>query len=56
MWAKPGTKEKDVNDFVLATGDVAAFSDPDKLESMVVDKLRAKMEMLRAGLWNTSHR
>lgn len=56
MWAKPGAVEKDVNDFVLATGDVRAFSDPVKLESMVANKLVAKMDMLKAGLWKSARR
>ena len=56
MWAKPGTAQKDVNDFVLATGDVVAFSDPAKLESMVADKLTAKLAMVRAGLWKPRSR
>lgn len=53
MWAQNGVKQKDVNDFVVATGDVVAFSDPAKLDAMSADRLVAKMAMIRSGLWQT---
>ena len=45
-WFDSTTKEKDINDFVLAKNDVNIFSDAAALEHMIVDKLRMKMFLI----------
>ena len=50
-WFNQNTKEKDVNDYVIAKNNVNIFSKADVLERMIVDKLLMKMYLLRNGLW-----
>ena len=50
-WFNKNTIQKDINDFVLAKGDVNIFSDPKVLEKMIVDKLVMKMYLIQNGLW-----
>lgn len=42
-WFGSGTAQKDVNDYVLATGDVRAFADRSRLERMIFGPLQMKM-------------
>ena len=51
MWFGPQTKEKDINERILSVGDINMFSDPTKLDSMVVDKLQMKLWMMQNGKW-----
>ena len=39
VWYDASTKEKDINEAVIAADDVNLFSDPEKLDNMVLDKL-----------------
>jgi len=50
-WFNRNTKEKDINDYVLAKGNVNTFADPAKLEKLVADKLMMKMHLIQNGLW-----
>ena len=45
-WFGPETKQKDINEIVLAKGDVNMFADQAALENMVVDKLLMKMYLI----------
>lgn len=53
-WFDAETKEKDINDFVLAKNDVNIFSDAAALERMIVDKLRMKMFLIQNNAWNSA--
>lgn len=50
-WFDESTKQKDINDFILATGDVNYFSHEDKLASMILDKLQMKLFLIEHGMW-----
>lgn len=50
-WFNKNTMQKDINDFVLAKGNVNIFSDPKVLEKMIADKLVMKMYLIQNGLW-----
>ena len=51
MWFNANTKEKDINDYVLARGDVNMFTDPAKLDAMTYDKLQMKLWLIKNGRW-----
>lgn len=51
VWYNASTKEKDINEAVIAADDVNMFVDPIKLDSMVFDKLQMKLWMMRNGKW-----
>ena len=51
VWYNASTKEKDINEAVIAADDVSMFVDPTKLDSMVFDKLQMKLWMMRNGKW-----
>ena len=47
VWYSSNTREKDINDAVLAANDSKLFVDPCKLDSMTLDKLQMKIWMKR---------
>ena len=51
-WFSDGEKCKDVNDYVLRTGNIDAFSDRNTVERMVMDRLPMKLWLSSAGLIN----
>lgn len=51
-WFDRNTKEKDINDFILAKNDVSVFADRNKVEKMIVDPVIMKMFLLEKNLWN----
>lgn len=51
-WFNKNTKQKDINDYVLAKNDVRAFTSPKILEKMIVDPLQMKWWLIENGLWN----
>lgn len=51
VWYNAATKEKDINEAVLASGNVKMFSDTDMLDSMTLDKLQMKIWMMKNGKW-----
>lgn len=51
-WFNINTKQKDINDYVLAKGDVNIFTDAKKLDRLVVDPLMMKLYLVENGLWN----
>lgn len=53
-WFNSNTKEKDINDYVLAKGNVNIFSDSAVLKKLIVDKLMMKMHLIQNGLWITN--
>lgn len=53
-WFDKGTKEKDINDYILAKQDVNMFSEPSVLEKMIVDRLMMKMFLVQNGLWKSA--
>lgn len=53
-WFEASTPQKDINEFVLANGDPNVFEDPKVVESMVVDKLMMKMQLIQSGKWTRS--
>ena len=53
-WYSPSTKEKDINEIVLANGDVNTFADEKNLEQLIVDKLLMKMYLIKNGRWTIS--
>ena len=50
-WFGKSTKEKDVNEFVLAGGNVEAFSNRAELEKSILSPLEMKFWMAQNGLW-----
>lgn len=50
-WFADGAKEKDINERVLAAGDVKMFSDKKVLDKMVLDSLQMKLWMASNGKW-----
>ena len=51
VWYDSITKEKDINERVIASGDVKMFSDESVLDSMTLDKLQMKLWMMKNGKW-----
>lgn len=51
-WFDESTSQKDINELVLAKGDVNLMSDSKKLDMMVVDPLAMKLWMMQAGKWH----
>lgn len=50
-WFNENTREKDINDYIKAKNDVSIFTDSNKLERMITDKLVMKMWLIRNGYW-----
>ena len=50
-WFSETTKEKDINDFVIAKDNVNIFADEKQIEPMIIDKLLMKLWLLKNGLW-----
>lgn len=50
-WFNVNTKQKDINDYILANGDVNCFTDESKLQTMILDRLQMKMFLVQNGLW-----
>lgn len=51
VWFDGKTKEKDINELVLAKGNLNMFTDAKKLDSMVYDALQMKLWMISNGKW-----
>ena len=51
MWFDSTTQAKDINDYILSIGNVNAFTDAKKLDSMTYDKLQMKLWMIQNGKW-----
>lgn len=52
-WFNQNTKEKDLNDYVVAKNNVNMFADEKVLERLIVDKLQMKMFLIQNGLWKS---
>lgn len=50
-WFNATTKEKDINDFICANNDINLFTNPNKIDKMVFDKLQMKLWMINNGKW-----
>ena len=50
-WFDQSTLQKDINDYVLATGDIDAFTDKSKLEKMIIEPMQMKWYLVTNGLW-----
>jgi hypothetical protein len=50
-WFNSNTKEKDINDYILAKNNVNIFTEPKILEKMIVDKLVMKMHLIQNNMW-----
>lgn len=50
-WFTKSTKQKDINDYVLSTGDVNIFTDIDYVKSCFVDSVMMKMYLIENKLW-----
>ena len=46
------TKEKDINDYILAKNDVNCFTNPKELEKMIINSVEMKMHLIERGIWN----
>jgi len=53
-WFNKNTKEKDINDYVLAKNDVNTFVDTSVLEKLIVNKLMMKMWLVQNNLWTNN--
>lgn len=53
-WFNKNTKQKDINDYVLAKGDVNIFTDAKLLDKLTVSSLMMKLYLVENGAWNTS--
>lgn len=51
VWYNSRTKEKDINEAVLASKNPCMFSDPSKLDNMTLDRLQMKIWMMKNGKW-----
>ncbi len=51
VWFDAKTKEKDINDAVLAKNDTHLFTSPKVLDSMTYDSLQMKLWMISNGKW-----
>ncbi|MBP5784566.1 MAG: toprim domain-containing protein, partial [Methanobrevibacter sp.] len=51
VWFDANTKEKDINERVLALNDVNMFSDKKKLDKMTYDALQLKLWMISNNKW-----
>ena len=51
VWYDANTKEKDINEKILATKDVNMFSNTSMLDAMTLDKLQMKLWMMKNGKW-----
>lgn len=56
VWYDASTKEKDINEKVLACNDANIFSDPSKLDAMTMDKLQMKLWMMKNGKWKKENK
>ena len=52
-WFNENTKQKDINDYVLAKNDVNIFTNKSMVERLIVDSLRMKMYMLKNNQWKS---
>lgn len=50
-WFNSDTKEKDINDFVISHNNVNIFTDTNKLEKMIANKLSMKLFLIKNKLW-----
>lgn len=50
-WFNKNTKQKDINDYVLAKDDVNAFASSKVLDKMIYDQLQMKWWLVKNGLW-----
>lgn len=50
-WFNQNTKQKDINDYVIAQNDVNIFANPKLVERMIYDRLQMKMFLVQNGLW-----
>lgn len=50
-WFNKNTKEKDINDYILAKDNVNMFVNKAVLEKLIVDKLLMKMYLIQNNLW-----
>lgn len=50
-WFNSNTKEKDINDYVIAKDNVNIFSNTNILEKLIVDKLLMKMFLIQNKFW-----
>ena len=50
-WFNINTKEKDINDYVIAKDNVNIFSNTNILEKLIVDKLLMKMFLIQNKFW-----
>jgi DNA primase len=55
-WFNETTKEKDINDYILAINNINAFVDQNVLDTMIIDKLQMKLWMMRTGNWKDEQR
>ena len=51
-WFNQNTKQKDINDYVLAKGDVNIFTDTKKLDKLIISDQMMKMYLVENGLCN----
>ena len=51
-WFNSNTKQKDINEYVLAKNDVNIFTDPNKLEKMIINGMKMKLFLIENNLWN----
>lgn len=56
VWYDSSTKEKDINEKVIASGNVNMFFDKDVLDSMTLDKLQMKIWMMKNGKWKREYK
>lgn len=50
-WFDVNTKAKDINDYVLQTGNTQMFADKNILDKMIVSSVEMKMFLLQKGYW-----
>lgn len=51
-WFDINTKEKDINDFVLANDNVNIFSNKNVLENMIVTAIEMKLFLIQKNMWS----
>ena len=54
-WFDVDTKQKDINDFILANNDINMFTDENVLQDMIVQPLQMKWYLLSNKLWKSEY-
>lgn len=52
-WFNQNTKQKDINDYVLAKNDVNIFANTDIVDKLIISPMKMKMYLMENGFWKS---